>query len=206
MAASNFDKCFKFILQFEGGFTNDPKDPGGPTNLGITQATLSAFIGRQATIAEVKALTSAKVAPIYRGKFWDHVNGDNLPRGIDLAVFDFGVHSGPSRGVAALQRAINVADDGSLGPVTTAAANKADPEGCDQRHLRRPHGLHPEDQRVQGAEIPERPDQPRDEMPAGGAVDGLTQPGTVRPPAPRAPALTTANCRASSSASRHACP
>jgi lysozyme family protein len=45
MAASNFDKCFKFILQFEGGFTNDPKDPGGPTNLGITQATLSAFIG-----------------------------------------------------------------------------------------------------------------------------------------------------------------
>jgi hypothetical protein len=100
MAASNFDKCFKFILQFEGGFTNDPKDPGGPTNLGITQATLSAFIGRQATIAEVKALTPAKAAPIYRGKFWDHVNGDNLPVGIDLAVFDFGVHSGPSRGAS----------------------------------------------------------------------------------------------------------
>ena len=139
MAASNFDKCFKFILQFEGGFTNDPKDPGGPTNLGITQATLSAFIGRQATIAEVRALTPAKAAPIYRGKFWDHVNGDNLPPGIDLAVFDFGVHSGPSRGVAALQRALGkVADDGSLGPVTVAAANKADPKTtinaiCDDR-------------------------------------------------------------------------
>src|SRR4051794_36362256 len=76
MAAANFEKCFAFILQFEGGFTNDPKDPGGPTNLGITQATLSAFLGRQATIAEVKALTPEKVAPIYRGKFWDHVNGD----------------------------------------------------------------------------------------------------------------------------------
>jgi lysozyme family protein len=138
MAASNFPKCFKFILQFEGGFTNDPKDPGGPTNLGITQATLSAFVGRQATIAEVRALTPDKAEPIYRGKFWDHVNGDNLPVGIDLAVFDFGVHSGPSRGVAALQRAIGVADDGSLGPITTAAAKRADPKTtinaiCDDR-------------------------------------------------------------------------
>jgi lysozyme family protein len=58
--------------------------------------------------------------------------------GIDLAVFDFGVHSGPSRGVAALQRAVNVADDGSLGPVTTTAADKAEPETainaiCDDR-------------------------------------------------------------------------
>ena len=44
MAAANFDKCLKFTLQFEGGFTNDPKDPGGPTNLGITQATLSALM------------------------------------------------------------------------------------------------------------------------------------------------------------------
>jgi lysozyme family protein len=138
MAAANFEKCFAFILQFEGGFTNDPKDPGGPTNLGVTQATLSAFIGRQATIAEVKALTPEKVAPIYRGKFWDHVNGDNLPVGIDLAVFDFGVHSGPSRGVAALQRAVKVADDGSLGPITTAAAKNAAPKPtinaiCDDR-------------------------------------------------------------------------
>lgn len=138
MAAANFDKCLKFILQFEGGFTNDPKDPGGPTNLGITQSTLSAFIGRQATIAEVRALTPAKAGAIYRAKFWDHVNGDNLPVGIDLAVFDFGVHSGPSRGVAALQRAVKVADDGSLGPVTTAAANRADPATtinaiCDDR-------------------------------------------------------------------------
>jgi lysozyme family protein len=127
MAAENFDRCFRFILQFEGGFVNDPRDPGGPTNLGITQATLSAFLGRQATIAEVRALTPAKAALIYRAKFWDHVNGDNLPEGIDLAVFDFGVQSGPSRGVAALQRAVGVADDGSLGPITTAAANRADP-------------------------------------------------------------------------------
>ena len=122
MAAGNFEKCLKFTLQFEGGFVNNPKDPGGPTNLGVTQATLSNFIGRQATIAEVKALTPATVAPIYKLKFWDHVGGDNLPEGIDLAVFDFGVHSGPSRGVMGLQRALNLADDGKPGPVTFAAA------------------------------------------------------------------------------------
>jgi len=138
MAAGNFDRCLEFVLQFEGGFVNNPKDPGGPTNRGVTQATLSAFLGRQATIAEVKALTPATVAPIYRAKFWDHVNGDDLPAGIDLAVFDFGVHSGPSRGVIGLQRALKLADDGKLGPVTTAAAKKADPKPtinaiCDER-------------------------------------------------------------------------
>jgi len=138
MAADNFGKCFKFMLQFEGGFTNNPKDPGGPTNLGVTQATLSVFLGRQASIAEVKALTPEKVAPIYRLRYWDHVSGDDLPVGVDLAVFDFAVHSGPSRGVIGLQRALNLGDDGKLGKVTLAAAKKADPEEtinaiCDER-------------------------------------------------------------------------
>jgi lysozyme family protein len=138
MTADNFEKCLKFVLQFEGGFTNNPKDPGGPTNLGVTQATLSTFLGRQATIAEVKALTPGKVAPIYRLKFWDHVSADDLPAGIDLAVFDFGVHSGPSRGVIGLQRALKLADDGKIGPVTLAAAKKSDPKTtindvCDER-------------------------------------------------------------------------
>jgi len=138
MAAGNFEACLKFTLQFEGGFVNDPDDPGGPTNLGVTQATLSTFLGRQATIAEVKALTPERVAPIYRLKFWDNVQGDELPVGIDLAVFDFGVHSGPSRGVISLQRVLELADDGKVGPVTIAAANKANPGEtvngiCDER-------------------------------------------------------------------------
>ncbi len=138
MAAGNFEACLKFVLQFEGGFVNDPKDPGGPTNLGVTQATLSGFLGRQATIAEVQALTPEKVAPIYRLRFWDSVHGDELPVGIDLAVFDFGVHSGPSRGVISLQRVLKLADDGKIGPVTIAAANKADQKTtidgiCDER-------------------------------------------------------------------------
>ena len=127
MASNNFDNCLTFVLQFEGGYVNHPDDPGGPTNLGITQSTLSSFIGRQATIEEVKALTPAKVAPIYRLRYWDRVQGDDLPAGVDLAVFDFGVHSGPTRSVMSLQRVLGVADDGKLGPVTLTAANAASP-------------------------------------------------------------------------------
>jgi lysozyme family protein len=138
MAAGNFEECLKFTLQFEGGFVNNPADPGGPTNLGVTQATLSSFLGRQATIAEVQALTPEKVAPIYRHRYWDNVQGDQLPLGVDLAVFDFGVHSGPSRGAMSLQRVLKLADDGQIGPVTIAAAKKADPTAtvngvCDER-------------------------------------------------------------------------
>lgn len=138
MSAGNFEKCLKFTLQFEGGFVNNPKDPGGPTNLGVTQATLSNFLGRPASIAEVKALTPDKVAPIYKLKYWDHVSGDDLPVGIDLAVFDFGVHSGPQRGIIGLQRALGLADDGKLGPITMKAATNAEPTAtvnaiCDGR-------------------------------------------------------------------------
>jgi lysozyme family protein len=139
MASGNFKLCLDFVLQFEGGYVNNPDDPGGPTNLGVTQATLSTYLGRQAAIAEVKALTPATVAPIYRLKFWDHVSGDQLPIGVDLAVFDFGVHSGPKRGIIGLQRALGgLADDGNLGPLTLAAAAAADPakligELCDER-------------------------------------------------------------------------
>jgi lysozyme family protein len=138
MAAGNFDKCLAFTLQFEGGFVNNPDDPGGPTNLGVTQSTLAMFLGRPVTIAEVRALTPEKVAPIYKLKYWDHVSGDDLPIGVDLAVYDFGVHSGPSRGVIGLQRALKLADDGKLGPVTLAATNAANPQDlingiCDER-------------------------------------------------------------------------
>jgi len=138
MSVDAFDRCLKFTLQFEGGFVNNPKDPGGPTNLGITQATLSTFLGRQASIAEVKALTPDKVAPIYKLRYWDHVSGDELPEGIDLAVFDFGVHSGPQRGIIGLQRVVGVADDGKLGPVTLKAVSKVEPKStinaiCDER-------------------------------------------------------------------------
>ena len=128
MAKQNFDKSLEFTLQFEGGFVNNPKDPGGPTNLGVTQKTLSGVLGRKATVDDVKALTPKKVAPVYRKLYWDKVRGDELPFGVDLAVFDFGVHSGPKRSAEFLQRVVGVADDGDIGDITLKAVRKVDPK------------------------------------------------------------------------------
>jgi lysozyme family protein len=138
MADRNFEKCLRFVLNFEGGFVNNPDDPGGVTQLGITQATLSSFLGRPASIAEVKELTPEKVAPIYRQKYWNPIMGEDLPEGMDLAVFDYGVHSGPRRSILAFQRVLKVVADGQVGPRTLAAARKVDPKDavnalCDQR-------------------------------------------------------------------------
>ncbi|RVU21773.1 glycoside hydrolase family 108 protein [Methylobacterium oryzihabitans] len=121
MSDAGFAHALPLVLQHEGGYVDHPKDPGGATNLGVTIGTLGDWLGRPATKAEVKALTPASVAPIYRARYWDAVRGDDLPAGLDYAVFDFAVNSGPARAIMALQRAAGVADDGRLGPVTLAA-------------------------------------------------------------------------------------
>ncbi len=126
MAASNFARAFALTLKHEGGYVDHPDDPGGATNLGVTIGTLSGWLGRRATKQEVRALTPEKVAPIYRKGFWDVIRGDDLPVGVDYCVYDFAVNSGPRRGAQALQRAVGVADDGKIGPVTLAAV-KAKP-------------------------------------------------------------------------------
>src|SRR4029079_2888623 len=99
----NWDKAFAEVIKSEGGYVNHPRDPGGPTNLGITQATLSRWLGRHASVADVRALTRDKVKPIYKRNFWDVVKGDELPGGVDFAVYDFAVNSGPSRAARYLQ-------------------------------------------------------------------------------------------------------
>lgn len=124
MSLKNYEKCLAFTLQYEGGYVNHPKDPGGPTNLGITQGTLSAHLGRKATIQEVKNLTIDDVAPIYKARYWNAVKGNMLPSGLDLVVFDFGVNSGPARSVKALQKLVGVRADGVIGPDTLAAVKQ----------------------------------------------------------------------------------
>ena len=94
---SQFDDCTTFILQEEGGYSNDPRDPGGPTCLGCTISTYSHEIGKAATISQMMALTPADVTPIYRKKYWNLINGDALAPGVDLIAFDIAVNMGVGR-------------------------------------------------------------------------------------------------------------
>ncbi|KZL06754.1 putative Peptidoglycan domain protein [Pseudovibrio axinellae] len=111
------------LLGSEGGFANRSRkaDPGGPTNLGITQATLEAWRGRPVSVEEVKRLGREEALKIYRAQYWDSVKGDALPRGLDYAVFDFAVNSGPARAAKTLQQILKVKVDGVIGVLTLQA-------------------------------------------------------------------------------------
>lgn len=118
----SFQLALKEVLKDEGGYVNHPKDPGGATNKGITQATYDAF---RSPNRSVKLITDDEVALIYKSRYWDAVKGDQLPRGLDYAVFDFAVNSGPSKAATYLQQILKVTTDGQIGPKTLEAAQKA---------------------------------------------------------------------------------
>ena len=133
MAASSYDGALARLLAHEGGYVNDPRDPGGPTKYGITLAVYRASGHPGATAADVQAMTLAEAKAIYRRRYWDALRCDDLPAGIDYAVFDYGVNSGPARAAKALQRLVGVAADGRIGPVTLAAARRHDAAEIVQR-------------------------------------------------------------------------
>lgn len=115
----NFHKCLEFTLQWEGGFVDHPRDPGGATNMGITKKTWEDWVGHSVTVEDIKALTIDDINPVYRQNYWNVVHGDQLPDGLDLLVFDFAVNSGPRRSVLELQRLFpGLTDDGVIGPIT----------------------------------------------------------------------------------------
>lgn len=123
---SRFHICAKRTAVAEGGYVNDPKDPGGPTMRGITQATLSGWLGRPASVAEVVAVTEELAHEIYRANYWVPAGCDNLPIGLDYCVFDFAINSGVSRAVKVMQRLVGVREDGIMGVQTLAAIDRSD--------------------------------------------------------------------------------
>ncbi len=94
---TNFQNCLTFTLHEEGGFVNNPKDPGGATSLGVTQHTLSAWRRKPVSVADVKNLSLIEAGQIYRALYWDHIGGDTLPAGVDLMLFDISVNNGVGR-------------------------------------------------------------------------------------------------------------
>ena len=118
---SNFEASLAHVLQSEGGYSNLSADPGGMTNLGCTKAVWEEFVGHPVSEADMRGLTPADVAPLYKRKYWDKVSGDDLPAGLDYSVFDAAINSGPGRAAKWLQEAVGVEADGAIGKGTLAA-------------------------------------------------------------------------------------
>lgn len=117
----NWDAALAAVLHHEGGYVHHPLDPGGITNLGCTKTTWERWCGRPVDEAEMRALTPADVAPLYKERYWDKVKADELPAGVDYVVFDTAINSGPGRAVKLLQEAIGATPDGAIGPLTLRA-------------------------------------------------------------------------------------
>ena len=108
-----FDKCFTRLLGNEGGYVNNPSDPGGETNWGISKRSYPAL--------DIKNLTQDDAKEIYKRDFWDKCSCWRLECGLDFAIFDCAVNSGASQAIKLLQQTLGVKDDGILGEITIEA-------------------------------------------------------------------------------------
>lgn len=111
----DFDTAFERLLGSEGGYVDDPKDPGGETKWGISKRSYPAL--------DIKNLTQAQAKEIYLRDFWLPLGAAAHPA-VKFQVFDFAVNSGISTALRKLQLAVGVADDGHWGAVSAAALAK----------------------------------------------------------------------------------
>jgi lysozyme family protein len=122
-----FDQCFDKLIAHEGGYSNDAKDPGGETNFGISK--------RAYPQVDIKNLTRDAAKAIYKRDYWDRAQCDKLPPTLAYLLFDAAVNSGIGQAIRFLQRALGVADDGILGPLTLSMVSRADAESICARFI-----------------------------------------------------------------------
>ena len=122
----NFGEALSLVLHHEGGYVNHPKDPGGRTNMGITQRVYEAYLGCAVTEEGMREMPLNHVSEIYRDNYWSAVKGADLPAGVEYALWDWAVNSGPGTVARELQKLVGVDVDGAIGPQTLAAVNSED--------------------------------------------------------------------------------
>ena len=116
--STTFATAVAAVLKREGGYSNDPRDPGGETNYGISK--------RAYPDLDIRTLTTEQAIAIYRRDYWDAVRGDEMPRPVAWCLFDQAVNRGVVAAIKALQRALGAKPDGVLGPATMAVIKQAD--------------------------------------------------------------------------------
>jgi len=125
MNTDRFQRAFALLLVTEGGYANNPKDPGGATMKGVTHRTYDDYRRRHGLpTQDVRKITDVEVKDIYKGQYWDSVQADALPSGVAYCVFDAAVNSGPSQAVKWLQGVAGAQIDGIVGNETVSAALK----------------------------------------------------------------------------------
>lgn len=123
----NFEAALAAVLKHEGGWSDHPKDPGGATMKGVTLATYEQYLGRKVSKVELQLIPDFHLRDLYRTRYWNSVRGDDLPSGVDFAVFDMAVNSGSRRAARVLQTVLGVTSDGLIGPQTLSAAKSHNP-------------------------------------------------------------------------------
>jgi lysozyme family protein len=142
-----FNAAYLLVADAEGGYQNHPSDTGNynslgqnvGTNLGISAKAYEDWINRPPSVADMRAITPAIAAEIYRRKYWDPILGDQIQsQQVANIFFDGRVNHGRT-GVTLMQRVLGVNADGTVGPVTLAAINRANPSKLvnDYREARR---------------------------------------------------------------------
>lgn len=118
----NFESSLKHLLAHEGGWSDHPADPGGATMKGVTLEVFREFKRNpHITKEELRNISDEDLAAIYKKRYWDAVRADELVSGVDYAVFDCAVNSGPGRAIKVLQACVGTTPDGGFGSVTMAA-------------------------------------------------------------------------------------
>jgi lysozyme family protein len=122
----NFNESLDHVLKHEGGWADHRKDPGGATMKGVTLTTYRRHFGKNKSKKALRNISDDELGQIYRSGYWDKCRCDKLPSGVDYAVFDAAVNSGPGRSAKWLQAAIGAKQDGGIGPKTLAKVKEQD--------------------------------------------------------------------------------
>jgi lysozyme family protein len=121
---SNFDQSLKLVLKSEGGYVNNPKDPGGETMMGVTKNAWSTWLKRPIADGEMAKLTVADITLFYKALYWDKSYCNQLPTGIDYMVFDASVNMGVGQSIKLFQKSLGGVPDGIIGPNTMKLINE----------------------------------------------------------------------------------
>jgi lysozyme family protein len=125
---SDFDWIFDCVVGSEGGFTDNPADPGnwtgGRVGAGVCRGTKFGISAAAHSDLNIEDLTIDEAKTLYQRDYWARVNGDRMPASVALLVFDAAVNNGIARAVRWLQQAVSVAQDGVIGPGTLQAIDR----------------------------------------------------------------------------------